>query len=261
MKFSPEKFTRKVMLAAAIAVGVSIAAPPSAIAQFRERGPNRPQRDGAQRGQQPGFDRPGGRPGDRPGGGPDGERSWKDVPQKRRQELLKFVEEHFPRMWVEMSRLREKNADGFRKRMRRILPDIVHMMRVYQHDPQMGSLMIRERQLDMRIRHAAHQFHKSQDPVEKEKLRVEIRELVGKAFDVQLQRRAQEITSLESRLVELKDRLTGQEEVRDEMIRQRSKHLLENKPPRLRGENRPGGNDADELDRRPTPGEPPGDSP
>jgi hypothetical protein len=237
------------------------------------RGQNRPPRGGAQRGQRPEpggrarGQRPGGmRPNDRQGGGRFGDRDrpgrpgepgresdrpWQKVPEKRRLEVLKFVEEHFPRMWVEMNRLHENQPDRFRQRMRRIFPAILHMMEVNKRDPQMGSLMIRERQLDMRIRQTAMKFHKAPNAGEKRKLRREIHDLVGEVFDVQLRRRALEITSLESRLLELKGRLSGQKEMRDDLIQQRTQRLLKKKPPGMRDRKRPGKDDADGIGRVP----------
>lgn len=146
-----------------------------------------------------------------------------------------------------MSRLRERKADRFRQRMRRMLPDIIRMMDVYERDPQMGALMIRERQLDMRVRHAAMKFHRSEDPEEKKPLREQIRKLVGEVFDVQVRRRALEIESLKSRLAELTEQLSAQEEMRDELIKQRAQNVLSNRPPRLRERGPRDGPESDRL--------------
>gem|GEM_PF-5501017 len=267
MKISPEKQKAAAVLAAAIAVGASLASPPDAGAQsirrhkhndamlmaqrpirrnqrpnqnraLRKRGvpgKSRPRLNRAQRAQRPNTDRRPARPlrDRRRLGKPDDLRSrpWQKVPQQRRQEVLHFIEERFPRLWVEMNRLHKDHPDRFRRRMRRIFPDILRMMEVTKRNPQMGTLMIRERQLDMRIRQAAFRFHKAQDTAKQQKLRRQLHQLVGEVFDVQLQRRALEITSLESRLADLKNRLAGQKELRNELIKQREQELLESRPP------------------------------
>lgn len=178
-----------------------------------------------------------GRPNNRPQRrfGPQGQPGepppWRELPERRRKQVVRFIEEHFPRLWVELQDLREHRPDRFRERIRRLFPDFSRLMEVMRNDPRKGTLLIRERQLHLRIRHLVNEFHKGKEPTIRKRMRKEIREVCGEAFGCQLERRAMEVRALESRLGELKGRLAEQEVMRDEIISRRVRELLERKHP------------------------------
>ncbi len=179
-----------------------------------------------------------GRPNNRPGGrfgaqGQPGEPPpWRELPERRRKQVVRFIEEHFPSLWVELQDLREHRPDQFRRRIRRLFPDFSRLMEVMHKDPQKGALLIRERQLHLRIRHLADKFHEEKEPNIRKRVRKEMRKLCGEAFGCQLERRAIEVRALEARLGELKGRLAEQQLMRDEIISRRMRKLLEQKHPR-----------------------------
>ena len=164
----------------------------------------------------PGMGGPGGRP-----------RPWGEVPEPERRQIERFVEEHFPRMYVELQRLKDGDEPRYMRRMTHIAPQMRQMMEAMRTDPQRGTLMIRERQLDFEIRQTVAQYHQAEDEAAKQRIRAHLEEVCGKVFDCRSERRQMEVRELEARLTELQTRLSESEKMRHALIRQRASELLE----------------------------------
>ena len=74
------------------------------------------------------------------------------------------MEEHFPKMYLEMQALQERNPDGFDRRIGRIVYDIRKMMDLMETQPERGALMIQERQLKHQMRWQARRYHSAKNP-------------------------------------------------------------------------------------------------
>ena len=173
----------------------------------------------------PGLPGPGGRP-----------RPWGEVPEPERDQIQRFIEEHFPRMYVELQRLKSGDEPRYMRRMTHIAPPMRQIMEAMRTDPQRGALMIRERQLDFEIRQTVAQYHQAEDEAAKERIRAHLEEVCGKVFDCRSERRQMEVRELEARLTELQTRLSESEKMRPALIRQRASELLERPAPRPGGE-------------------------
>jgi hypothetical protein len=186
---------------------------------------------------------PAGRPGgfDRPRGlgGPHGRglgppaAQWENLPGAQKKRVEAFVKEHFPSLFVELQKLEDRNPQGHQRRMSRIGPRMMELAELARSDPQRGALAIRERQLDLQIRELSRDFRRSSDDAERRQIRKRVRELCSEEFDSQLNRRALEVSDLEARLAELKERLAENRRMRDELVNSRLKEALEG--PRHRG--------------------------
>ncbi len=162
-------------------------------------------------------------------------KSWQDLSKKERAEVVEFLEEHFPLMSIELKNLRDRNPEVFKRRMRRVIPEVRRVMELMKINPQRAKLHIQERKLDMQMRYKANMFRKSRDDLQRVKLRQELDDLATQGFDVQLQLRQMEISDLQTRMGELATRLEEAKELRPKMIRQRVETLLSadrNRPPR-----------------------------
>ncbi len=179
--------------------------------------PRRPGREDARLGRGP----RGGRP-----GGPDGPPPWRELDPEQRQQVIKFVEDHFPELWVEMSDLRDRNRNLFRQRMKRLLPDFARLMETVRRDPEKGALLVRERQLHLRIRYLARDYRAETAEPRRQEMRKQMHELCGQAFDCEVQRRAMEVRELEARLAMFKERITEQERMREALITKRAERAL-----------------------------------
>jgi hypothetical protein len=166
-----------------------------------------------------------------PGGGAMGGRLWSEWPEPERRQVEKFIEENFPRMFVELERLKDASEMRYIRRMTRIAPQMRRMMETMRTDPQLGALMIRERQIEMEIWQAVARYRHATNDEDKEKLRTRLNELAGKAFDCRHERRELEVRQLEARLSVLKTRLSESEKMRKELIAGRVTELLEHKAP------------------------------
>jgi len=196
--------------------------------------------------------RPAGRPLGRPGGpgGPGGPelqrptarpRPWGEVPEPERRQIERFIEEHFPRMYVELQGLKDRDEIRYARRMTHIAPQMRQIMEDMRADPQRGALMIRERQLEFEIRQTVAEYRKAADDSARRRIRQHLEELCGKVFDCRSERRQMEVRELEARLSELQSRLSESEKMRPALIRQRASELLERPAPQPGGEEGPDG--------------------
>ena len=182
----------------------------------------------------PEFGRPAGRP-----------RPWSDLPEPERRQIERFMEEHFPRMYVELQRLKDREETRYIRRMTRIAPQMRQIMDAMRTDPQRGTLMVRERQIEFEIHQTIARFRSAKDDEGRRRIRAHLEELCGKAFDCRNERRQTEVRELEARLSELRARLTESEKMRPALIRQRASELLERPAPQ------PGGEDREDREARP----------
>ncbi len=171
---------------------------------------------------------PRGRPGGPEFGRPAGRsKPWGDLPEPDRRQIERFMEEHFPRMYVEMQRLKDRDENRYNRRMTRIVPQMRKIMEAMRTDPQRGTLMIRERQLEFEIQQTIARFRNAKNDEAKRRIREHLEDLVGKAFDCRKERRRMEVRELEARLSELQTRLSESEKMRPELIRRRAEDMLD----------------------------------
>lgn len=156
---------------------------------------------------------------------------WKRFSADERAAVARFIEEHFPRMYLELERLRKNNPDRFAQRMKRIAPEVRRMMEMMEVNPERGALMIQERQLDIEIRHLAGRYRSMDEGPARSKLYNRIQKACGKAFDCRHERRALEIRGLEARIAELEQRHQHTAQMRDELINQELRERLGKLPP------------------------------
>jgi hypothetical protein len=183
----------------------------------------------------PPRDGPGGRADGRPDGRPGDQRPppirWDELPEPQRREIERFMEEHFPAVYLELQKLKDRNPQRYVRRMAVVAPQMHRMMDVIRTDPQRGALLIRERKTQMEMRLTVAQYHRATDEAQRRKLREKLEDLAAQAFDSQNQRREMEVRDLETRLSDLRARLQESQRLRPDLIRQRVDNLLERPPP------------------------------
>ncbi len=170
--------------------------------------------------------------GDRRRQGPPGHpKSWNEIPEPQRRQVERFMEEHFPRLYLEMQQLKDRNEDRYARRMTRIGPEMRKIMETMRADPERGALMIRERQTEFQIVQTVARYRNAKDEDAKNRIREDLEGLVGEAFDRRNERRQMEVRELESRLNELRTRLSESEKTRHGLVRERVEELLERRVP------------------------------
>mgnify|MGYP001565255485 CR=1 FL=1 len=223
------KRTILVTAALSMAAGAAFAQPDS---------PDKPQRDRGGPGMRRGDHAP---PPDDDGGPPDANRApgpfpgrpplWTQLPEPERHQVEKFIEDNFPRMFIELQSLKEQSERRFIFRMTRIAPQMRRIMETVKVDPQRGALLIRERQVEGEIFQTMLQYRQSTDESVKRRLRTKVEELAGQMFDLRHERRAGEVRELETRLDLLKSRLTESQSMRTELIHRHVERILTRPPP------------------------------
>jgi len=146
------------------------------------------------------------------------------------------MEEHFPRMYVVLQKLKDRDDIRYARRMTRIAPQMRQIMEAMRTDPQRGTLMVRERQIEFEIQQTIAHFRSAKDDEAKRRIREQLEGIVGKAFDCRNERRQMEVRELEARLSELQTRLSESEKMRPALIRQRVEDMLEKPAPPPDGE-------------------------
>lgn len=187
----------------------------------RPRPPEGHRPGGAERMRRGGPDR-------RPPRGPE----WSELSDAERKDIESFTQEHFPRMAVELDRLKETAPQRYERRMGRVAMEMHRLMDTMAIDPRRATAMIRERQVGLQLQQLAKDYHAANDDEEKVKIRKRVREMASQEFDNRLERRNMEVRQLETKLAELKGRLSEMESVREDMLDRRTRELLERKPKR-----------------------------
>lgn len=251
-----------------LTVAMLSAAAVSADPPRRSRGPDvdrQPMRDGPPGRPHPPLERVGSGGGDRRGADVPPDESddgppfqWRRMPEAERQKLKHFIEEHFPRLALEMEGLRERAAQRFERRMMRIGPEMRRLMETMERDPQRGLMMIRERQVAIQLRQLVMEYHDSSDDARRAELRGKIKDAVSQEFKIRMERRRAEVRQMETKLAELRGRLAEMDSLCEDIIARRVRELLE-KPPPFPRPDRPDGPDGfdrpdDPPDPRPEPG-------
>jgi hypothetical protein len=154
--------------------------------------------------------RPGGRPERRP-----------DLTPAQVDEVMAFVEQHFPIAYDVLGRLEERNPRVFRRRIQHMAPRIFEMKRAVQEDPPIGRLLVADFRLESEIIELRRQYREARDPATKQSLRGELEGLIGRQFDVQLQRQSLLLERLETRLDAQRKRVERQAERRDQIVNER----------------------------------------
>ncbi len=160
---------------------------------------------------------------------------WGRLSEQERQDVRSFVEENFPRMYVELERLKRNNPQRYQKRMQRVAAGVGELMEVMAISPERGELMLQERRLDMEIRYLSTRYKSVKNKEKREKIRKQMRELCANSFDCRHKRRAIQIREFEAKLGGLKQRHKEAQKMREQLITEEVKNRLENPGPRPRG--------------------------
>jgi hypothetical protein len=151
-----------------------------------------------------------------------------------REKVLAFMEEHFPKMYLEVERQKDRNPDRYDRRMQRVVPEMRHLMEMMETRPEHGVLIIKERRLDMEMRRLAGRYRSAEDEDKRAQLRRRMHELCTQAFDARQQRREIQIRELEARITELHERHAQADQVREKLIEQEVKERLDRPMPHKR---------------------------
>ncbi|MCG3131773.1 MAG: hypothetical protein FLDDKLPJ_02578 [Phycisphaerae bacterium] len=153
-------------------------------------------------------------------------RDWRHMSAQERRRFELFVERSFPEVWSELHPQRERDARAYNKRMERLAVELMPIFEEQAENADRAEILIREKQLEMRIQEVVAEYMLAKDEPARAKSRALLIDLVGKLFDAVEERRVLDIRRLEERLAVLKQRVAENSRDRDTIItRQVELHL------------------------------------
>jgi len=162
-----------------------------------------------------------------PGSGP-----FDFISPEQTEQLMEFLQEHFPRRHRLLCRLRERNPDHFQKRLAEMAPRVLELLLRMKENPELGELLLEQQRLEDELREQVGSYRAldEEDEAERQERRAGIEEIVSRLVEVRLQRREQEIASLERRLQEQKRGLEEDRENRAELVADEMERVLQRRP-------------------------------
>ncbi len=140
--------------------------------------------------------------------------------------IREFLQEHFPQWADELYRLERNNPILFARRMREIAPRALRLMNELEEDEELGMLSIEEERLDVQIRWKARQYARAADEPERQQIATEVRDLVGRRFEVRHRRGERLISQLDARLERMRRRLERRARDREQLVAEEVDEVL-----------------------------------
>ncbi len=135
-----------------------------------------------------------------------------------RQRAIEFVRNHFPERHEQMMNLRESDPREFRRRMMELLPRIRQAMTLMERDPEMGRLVIRERQVHFQIEKAGRDYSETDSVTTRDAIRRDIRRMAEEMHEIRSGIAEHKIAQLEKRLEQVRNRLERDRERKNQRI-------------------------------------------
>jgi hypothetical protein len=240
-----------------------------------DRGGDRPDRGGPAAGGSGGPGGPGGGPpmpamkGPADGGGRDMFRTapiWRDITDEDVAQIMAFVDENMPWMKAELEKQKETNPAQFKMVCRHLRFDIDQLKALKAADPEAFKNAMEERKLRAEAADLATKVRAATDEKERTALKEQLRVVIGKLFDKELEVRNAQIAQIEKRIEGLRKELKDRQAVRGDVVATRLEQMLK-APPEGSGEHpaptstgRPGPGKADAKPPAPEKTPPPPDS-
>ncbi len=191
-----------------------------------ERGPDAPARD--RRGRRVGDD----------GKAADPDRHWEGgrfldrLPAEERERLREFIAQYLPETARELQRLLETRPNLARRKLRRLLPELIALMRCRDEQPEpLFTLRLEAFRTKLTMQRIGQAFRRA-DKDQRERLREDLRFQVEKAFQIRQDIGRLEIERLEQGLRNLHDRVDHEAGRRDAIIaRELRRRLAPGSPP------------------------------
>jgi hypothetical protein len=165
-------------------------------------------------------------------GPPPGPERFSFVSPEQTEQLMDFLEEHFPKRYRLLSRLQERNPRAFERHISELAPRVLELLLRTKEDPELGELLIEQQRLEDDLRDLVREYRSMDEEAEdaREGLRGKIEEIVARLVDIGLERREHEIAALERRLQRQRDMLQEDLDNRQQTVDERVTEVLERGP-------------------------------
>ncbi|HSW45590.1 MAG TPA: hypothetical protein VLM89_08465 [Phycisphaerae bacterium] len=157
----------------------------------------------------PGMPPPGQMNGMGPGARRGGEGEAPLTPEER-EELIGFVQKHFPEMYHRLKRFQATDPVLYGRAMRRLAMPMFRMMQIGRHDPELAETMIAEHKIEMALADLAARNTPQASQADRDRISLEVRDLLARRFDLRQRRLEMEIKAMQQRLDQALARLSQQ---------------------------------------------------
>jgi hypothetical protein len=155
---------------------------------------------------------------------------FRDVTDQDINDVLQFTQQHLPMLHEALQQMRESEPARFRGMCRRLRFEITQLKALKQTDEAAFQKALDEKRLQFLARNLADRLRAAQDPAERDRLRTQLRETVGKLFDAELATREAHIGLLKKKLDDLRAELRQRADQREAIVRNRLEEMLEPEP-------------------------------
>jgi hypothetical protein len=165
-------------------------------------------------------------------GTPPGRERFSFVSPEQAEQLMEFLQEHFPKRHRLLRRLQEHNPRAFERRVAELAPRVLELLLRTREDPELGELLIEQQRLEEDLRELVREYRVSDAEAElaPESQRGQIEEIVARLVDIRLERREHEIAALERRLQRQREMLQEDLDNRELLVAEHVEEVLERGP-------------------------------
>ncbi len=179
----------------------------------------------------PGGDRPGpGRPPGEPGGpgepgmGPRPMRT--PVSAEDREKAMAWLKENEPTRLERLGELKQQRPDEYERAVTQIAMEVRDLLAMKQNDPKRYERRMSQRKLDYRANELAEKIRGAGENQDTTAERKELKDVLGKLFDLREEDREQELKRLADELTRLKETMAKRRESKDKLVERRMEDLL-----------------------------------
>lgn len=146
-------------------------------------------------------------------------------------EGMAFLKQQWPERYEKLERLRREDPDAFTLAYKNLWPQLSRMIDLIRRNPELAEVEMSLVRIEGDIQTALRKAGKAASPDEAEQSKAKLKELIGKRFDLDIQRTEMRIQELEERLVQQRQQLDARKQEREKRVEQITEEMMKNPPP------------------------------
>jgi len=142
------------------------------------------------------------------------------------EQVLKYVQENFPRSIQRLARLKENNPEAYASRIEKTYREISYVEALKDTDKDRYNKIVEERKLNQQSIQLAEEYRETDNQEIKMDIKEKLEVLLNEIFENRQQNRKYEIERLEKKLMELKEANQKREKNKKLIVEKRLNELL-----------------------------------
>jgi hypothetical protein len=152
-----------------------------------------------------------------------------EVTDKDIAEILAFVDANLPWMRSDLDKMKQNEPERFHQTCRQLRFEMGRLKDMQTRDPEGFKKAIEAKQLLFNAADLAAKARAATDPKEREALTSQLRDVLAKLVDTELDARQAQVRQLEQRLAQLREDLKKRAAAKDDIVKQRLADILSGK--------------------------------